>query len=164
MMTDSNHPLEFALINTEKKSEQTISTLSFLLFDFKTFRDEVVFVGNNSRGLDYFNILEKISDLQFLIESVINKLKIQVGDLDKVPYRTLSNSLDYPIMKSKVEANSDEDAIKLILLRLKTLIISNRKASLEAKELEEFLIESLLLEFDKELEKSKWIFYLFSKY
>jgi DNA-binding ferritin-like protein len=51
-----------------------------------------------------------------------------------------------------------------MLQRLTNLIEANRKAILEAEELEEFYVESLLLEFEKELEKSKWIFYLFSKY
>lgn len=164
MILDSNYLVEKQSKNTEERSEQTISTLSILLYDFNTFRKEVNFLKHNYKGPDYFSILDNISDLQNLIDSFINKLKIQLGDLDEIPYQTLSNSLKYPLKKNKAQVNSDEEGISLMILRLSNLIETNRKAALEAEESEEFFIKSLLIEFEKELEKSNWIFYLFSKY
>lgn len=164
MILDPDYKLELKPKNTEERSEQTISTLSILLYDFNTFRKEVSFFKQNYQGPDYFNILENISDLQNLVDTFNNKLKTQLGDLDEIPYRTLSYSLDYPLKNNKVQVNSDEEGISLIHLRLMNLIETNRKAALEAEGSEEFYIKSLLFEFEKELEKSKWIFYLYSKY
>lgn len=142
----------------------SIPTLSILLFEFNTFRKEVFFFQSHFQGPDYFNIVEYISDLQSSMESIIQQLKIQVGDFDSIPYRPLSNSLEYPLKKNKEQVNSDAAGIALILLGLKNLIHINRQAAFEAGESEDFFMESLLLGFEKELERNRWIFYLFSKY
>jgi DNA-binding ferritin-like protein len=164
VILDSDYQLALRPKNTEERSEQTLSTLSILRYDSSTFRKEVNFFKQNYQEPDFFDILENISELQNLIDNFINKLKIQLGDLDGILHWTLSDSSDYSFKENKVQINSDEEGISLMLQRLTNLIEANRKAILEAEELEEFYVESLLLEFEKELEKSKWIFYLFSKY
>lgn len=155
MILDPEYQLELQPKNTEERSEQTISTRSILLYDFNTFSKEVNFFKYNYKGPDYFNCLDNISELQNLIDTFINKLKIQLGDLDEIPYRRLSISLDYPLKKNKVQIKSDEEGISLMIQRLTNLIEANRKAAQEAERSEEFFIKSLLLEFEKELEKSK---------
>lgn len=164
MILDSNFKLEYQPKKTEEKSKQNHSTLSILLYDFNTFKKEVKHFKNHYQGPDYFNFLDEITDLQNLIDTSIYNLKTQLGDLDELPYRALSNSLDYPFKKNKIQVNTDEEGISLMLSRLTHLIETNRKAVLEVERSEEFFIESLLHEFEKELEKSKWIFSLYSKY
>lgn len=164
MINKINYNLELSTDPSDGRSETTLPTLSILLFEFKEFRKEVFFFQSHYQGADYFNILENISELHSSMDSIIQQLKIHVGDLDKVSYRTLSNSLEYPLKKNKVQINSDTAGIALILLGLKNLIQTNRKAVLEAEDLEDNSIESLLREFEKELERNRWIFYLFSNY
>lgn len=164
MILDSKYQLELSAENADEKIEQTTSTLSILLFDFKAFKNEVYFIRSNYRGPDYFNILGNISDIHYLMESVITKLKNHVGGLNKVPYCTLSKSLDYPPKENKLRINSDAESIMIILIGLKNLIQSNNKAAKEAEEQQDFELASLLLEFEKEFEWSKWIFHMLSKY
>lgn len=164
MINKINHNIELSTAPSKERFEINFPTLSILLFEFHAFRKEVFFFQSYYKGPDYFNILENISELQSSLDSIIQQLKIHVGDLDKISYRALSNSLEYPLKKNKVQINSDTAGIAIILQGLKNLIQTNRKAALEAEELENNSIESLLREFEKELERNRWIFYLFSKY
>ncbi len=164
MLDKVDYKLPFPIATNQEQNETTIPTLSILLFELQTFRKEVIFFQSQFQGPDYFNIVEYISELQSSIESSIQQLKIQVSDFDNIPYKTLSNSLEYPFKKNIVKINSDAAGIALMLLGLKNLIHTNRKAAFEAEESEDFFIESLLLGFEKELERNRWIFYLFSKY
>jgi DNA-binding ferritin-like protein len=148
----------------ERSGEGAFPSLSILLFDFSSFRKEVFFFRSNYQGPDYFDILENISELQVLLDSIIKQLRVKVGGLNKVPYRLLSNSIGFSLEKKTIKVNSDQEGIAMMLVGLNNLIENNRKAANEAEGLEEYFIESLLLEFEKELEKSKWIFNLFSKY
>lgn len=157
-----NHQLP--TVNVEQKSERTVATLSGLLFDFNSFRKEVFIFRSNYQGPDYFDILQNVSELQTLMDFIISHLKIHVGDMNRIPYRTLTNSLEFSLENTKVQVNSDTEGIALMLLRLTNLIQTNHRAAKEAEGLEEFFIESLLLDFEKELEKYRWVFYLFSKY
>jgi hypothetical protein len=84
VILDSDYQLALRPKNTEERSEQTLSTLSILRYDSSTFRKEVNFFKQNYQGPDFFDILENISELQNLIDNFINKLKIQLGDLDGI--------------------------------------------------------------------------------
>jgi DNA-binding ferritin-like protein len=164
MIDTVNYQVEFSPLTVQDRSKKTIPTLSMVLFEFNSFRKEVSFFRTHFQGPDYFNFCDKISELQFLLDSIIKKLINQVGDLNIIPYRTLSSSLEYPSEKIKVAANTDKAGIALIVVGLANLIQTSRKAALVAGSLEEFQVKSLLLDFEKELEKSRWLFCLFSKY
>lgn len=163
MITDSIYQLDIPTIFTEERSEQT-PKLSVLLFDFTVFRNKVYYFRSNYQSPDYFNFCENVSDLQTLLESIIQQLKSQVGDFNNIPNRTLSNSLELSLISNQVKANAEKEGIAMILVGLKNLIHTNNKAVIESEELEEYYMKSLLLSFKKELEKMQWIFCMFSKY
>lgn len=164
MIFDSNYQLELPAINTNERNDQTTLTPSILLLDFKAFNKEVSLIRFNYQGTDYFNILENISDLHSLMESVVEKLRIQLGGSNKAPYQSLSRSMDHPLNKNIKQIYTDTVSIAIILTGLKNLIKVNQKAVIEAEELKEFQLKSLLLEFEKELEWSRWIFHMLGKY
>lgn len=164
MIDISHYQLELQTKDVVNGNNFIIPNLSVLLFDFKKFRKEVGVFRSNFQGSDYFDIFESLLELQFLLDRTIQELQNHVVDLNRIPYRPLETSLQFSLKKNKEAFKNDIDRIASVVSGLDKLIQSNRKALKESKVMSNFFVESMLVDFEKELEKSRWIFYMFSKY
>lgn len=164
MIDISNYQLELQTKEVVEGNSFIISNLSTLLFDFKKFRKEVDELRSNFQGPDYFDIFESLLELQFLLDRTIHELQTHVVNSNRIAYRPLEASLQLSPNRKKEAFRNDIDRIASVVSGLDKLIQSNRKAVKESKVMSNFFVESLLVDFEKELEKSRWIFYMFSKY
>lgn len=164
MIDVSNYQLELPTQQIEDRTNGVIPNLSILLFDFKDLRDDVVFFRSNFQGPNYFDILESLLELQFLLDWTIRELKQHVNERTQSPHHILSTPLKSQTKENKEIIGTDSERMTNLALGLTNLIQTNRKAALESKGEANFLVESLLVDFEKELERSRWVFYMFSKY
>jgi DNA-binding ferritin-like protein len=158
--------LSLELIPASEKNRARLDTPTFsvLLFDFKIFQKEVSQFYSIYQGPDYFDFLKRLSELRFQVNSIVEELEIHFNDLNKIPYKSLNNSFEFTLEKGNVMVSTDAERISNVVAGLGNLIQSSRKAALEAFREENFIIESMLSGFVKEMERSKWIFYMYSKY
>lgn len=164
MNDSSKYSLELIPVSEENAEKSDAPTFSGLLFDFKIFRKEVSQFCNNYQGPDYFDFCKRLAELRLQVNSIVDELEIHFNDLSKIPYRALDNSFEFTLIKSNVLVSTDAERISNVVAGLENLIQSSRKAALEASRAQDFMVESMLNGFAKEMEKSKWIFYMFSKY
>jgi DNA-binding ferritin-like protein len=156
--------LELISVSEENGEKSDTPTFSVLLFDFKIFRKEISQFCSNYQGPDYFDFLKRLAELRLQVNSIVDELENHFNDLSKRPYSSLNNSFEFSLIKSNVLVSTDAERISNVVAGLGNLIQSSRKAALEASRTDDFIVESMLNGFAKEMEKSRWIFYMFSKY
>lgn len=156
--------LELISVSEENWEKPDSSTFSGLLLDFKIFKKEVSQFCSTYQGPDYFDFFKSLSELRLQVNSIVEELEIHVEDLNKMPYRPLNVSFEFTRQKGHETVSTDLESISNVVAGLGNLIQSSRKAAMEAARAENFRIESMLSGFAKELERSKWIFYMYSKY
>jgi DNA-binding ferritin-like protein len=164
MYNSTKVSLELISVSEKNREKPDSSTFSGLLFDFIIFKKEVSQFCSTYQDPDYFDFLKRLSELRLQLNSIVEELEIHFDVLDKLPYNPLNNSFEFIPKKDHVTFSSDAERISNVVAGLGNLIQSSRKAALEAARAENFRIESMLNGFAKEMEKSKWIFYMFSKY
>jgi DNA-binding ferritin-like protein len=164
MITTSPFNLDLLPTRVKNRDERDTPTFSVLLYDFKIFKKEVVQFCSSYQGPDYFDFLKHLSELRLLVDSFIKELEVHFSDLNKSNFESLSNSLKFSLEKRQVLVSTDIEKNANVVIGLGNLIQSCRKASMEASKTKDHVMESLLTGFVNEMEKSHWIFSMFSKY
>lgn len=164
MIDISHYHIEMKAKDLLSKNNSSIPNLSFLLFDFKKFRIQVGGFRFNFQGPDYFDIFDSLLELQFLLDRTIKELQNHTVDLNRIPYRPLETILNFSLENNNLIFSNDFERIEGVVLGLDKLIQSNRATLTKSKGMNDFFVESLLVDFEKELEKSRWIFYMYSNY
>jgi len=164
MIDLSNFQLELQAKELRYGDSYNLPNLSILLADFKEFRTEVCSFQSNYQGPDYFDIFESLLELKFLLDWTILELQSKMHAFNSIPYQPNEISLNFRSFSAEDDFESDIDRIASVVSGLDKLIQSNRNALIKSKGMNNFFVESLLIDFEKEMEKSRWVFYMFSKY
>ncbi|MFN3996306.1 hypothetical protein [Algoriphagus sp.] len=159
------HPQVHASNLIAHRKDQDIPTFSTLLTEFRVFRKELNIFITNYVGDDYFDFFQRLSELQYLLDSIIVKMESHANSYFGVPYLPFFSSiLNYSTSESKLKEVTELNCISEVVESLDSLILSTTQEGSEAMKNENYLSGSMLKDFNKELEKSRWIFYMFSKY
>lgn len=164
MIDLSNYQLELQAKELGNGDSYSLPNLSVLLADFKEFRTEVCGFRSNYQGPDYFDIFESLLELKFLLDWTILELQNQMHAFNRIPYQANKVSFNFRSFSAEDDFESDIERIASVVFGLDKLIQSNRNAMIKSKEMNNFFVESLLIDVEKEMEKSRWVFYMFSKY
>ncbi len=156
--------LELTTPHVDRGEERAIPSIAGLVIDFIHFKNEVNHFYASYQGPDYFDIQIRLFELQLLINSFVEQLVDKVGTSPIIRNRDETDHLELRSKEKNVPIRTDLERISNVVAELGNLIQLSRKAALEARGIENFFLESMLTEITKEMEKSRWIFCMFSKY